>query len=203
MYGGNQWGGLSLRAGLTRADQEIDGERYVAFADVDQFLHTEYDATTTQAFIEGGYAFGRQAWTLEPYLQVARVDVDTDGFVEDGGSAALAGSDAETRATLSTVGVRFDVGLGGAQQSASGLHLRGGLGYRHASGDLVAEGVHAWDGGTAFTVTGAPLAERSTVLEAGVAARFGARSLLEFGYSGQYADEARDHGANVRYSLKF
>ncbi|MEG3157632.1 autotransporter domain-containing protein [Lysobacter zhanggongensis] len=203
VYGGNQWGGLSLRAGLTRADQEIDGERYVAFADVDQFLHTEYDATTTQAFIEGGYAFGRQAWTLEPYLQVARVDVDTDEFVEDGGSAALAGSDAETRATLSTVGVRFDVGLGGAQQSASGLHLRGGLGYRHASGDLVAEGVHAWDGGTAFTVTGAPLAERSTVLEAGVAARFGARSLLEFGYSGQYADEARDHGANVRYSLKF
>src|SRR5690606_27206988 len=43
VYGGNQWGGLSLRAGLTRADQEIDGERYVAFADVDQFLHTEYD----------------------------------------------------------------------------------------------------------------------------------------------------------------
>ena len=41
------------------------------------------------------------------------------------------------------------------------------------------------------------------MLEAGVAARFGARSLLEFGYSGQYADEARDHGANVRYSLKF
>ena len=63
--------------------------------------------------------------------------------------------------------------------------------------------MHAWDDGTAFTVTGAPLAERSTVLEAGVAARFGARSLLEFGYSGQYADEARDHGANVRYSLKF
>jgi subtilase-type serine protease len=203
VYGGNQWGALALRAGVTRADQEVDSERSVAFADVDQFLHTEYDATTTQAFIEGGYAFGRQAWTVEPYLQVARVDVDTDGFTEEGGSAALTGSDAEARTTLSTLGVRFDVNLSGAQPAASGLHLRGGIGYRHASGDIHAEGMHAWEDGVAFTVTGAPLAESSTVAEAGIVARLSERSLLEFSYSGQYADEARDHGATVRYSLEF
>ncbi|KGM53412.1 hypothetical protein N799_07470 [Lysobacter arseniciresistens ZS79] len=203
VYGGNQWGALSLRAGLARADQEIDGERSVAFADVDQFLHTEYDATTTQAFVEGGYAFGREAWTVEPYLQVARVDVDTDAFTEEGGNAALSGNAAETRTTLSTLGVRFDVNLSGAQPAATGLHLRGGLGYRNASGDTVAEGVHAWAGGQSFTVTGAPLAESSTVAEAGIAAQLGERSLLEFSYSGQFADEARDHGASVRYSLTF
>ena len=61
----------------------------------------------------------------------------------------------------------------------------------------------AWDGGSAFTVHGAPLAEDATLAEVGLGARLSANSLLELSYSGQLADEARDHGVNARFSLTF
>ena len=48
-----------------------------------------------------------------------------------------------------------------------------------------------WTSGGDFAVAGAPLAEDATVAEVGVAAWLSPRTLLELGYEGQYADEAR------------
>ncbi|MGO4780059.1 hypothetical protein AB4084_31760, partial [Lysobacter sp. 2RAB21] len=97
----------------------------------------------------------------------------------------------------------FNVNLKGSQQDDSWLSLRGGLGRRHASGDLTPETAVAWRGGNAFTVSGAPLGEDANLVEAGIAARLSANGLLELSYSGQFADEAHDHGINARYSLRF
>ncbi|GAB2629185.1 autotransporter domain-containing protein [Novilysobacter erysipheiresistens] len=203
VYAGNHWGDLSLRAGVSHASHQVDSERRVAFADVAQTLVADYDASSTQAFLEGAYRFGGDRWTLVPYAQVAHVEVDSDGFGESGGSTALEVAGSDTATLLSTIGVRFDLGLSGSQQAADWLHLRGGLGWRHANGDLVSTAQANWSGAQAFTVAGAPMAESSTVLETGVAAWLSPRSLLELNYSGQYADEARDHGVNLRWSLQF
>src|SRR5690606_5795493 len=102
-----------------------------------------------------------------------------------------------------TGGLRFDVNLRAAQQSESWLGLRGGIGYRKTGGELVPWTDVAFAGGVSFVVHGAPVASDATLLELGVAARPSANSLLEVGYSGQYADEARDHGGNLRWSLRF
>jgi len=203
VYAGNHWGDLSLRAGVSHASHQVDSERRVAFADIAQTLVADYDASSTQAFVEGAYRFGGDGWTLAPYAQVAHVEVDSDGFGEAGGSTALEVAGSDTATLLSTVGLRFDLGLSGAQQAADWLHLRGGLGWRHADGDLVSTARANWSGAQAFTVAGAPMAESSAVLETGVAAWLSPRSLLELNYSGQYADEARDHGVNLRWSMQF
>ncbi|WP_064746758.1 autotransporter domain-containing protein [Lysobacter antibioticus] len=203
LYAGQNWGAFGLSAGLGFARHDIDLDRRIGFNGFVDRTRASYDADSRQAFVEGGYRLSRGAWEFEPYAQFAQVRVDSDRFQEEGGAAALSGRSAESRVNLSTLGVRFNVNLKGSQQEDSWLSLRGGIGRRHASGDLRPEVDVAWRGGEAFRIHGAPLADNATLVETGVAARLSANSLLELHYAGQFADEARDHGINARYSLRF
>lgn len=203
VYGGQNWGKFSLSAGYTFARQDVDLERRLGFNGFVDRTRASYDADSRQGFVEGGYRFNAGAWEFEPYAQFAQVRVKTDAFQESGGAAALSGGSADSRVNLSTLGLRFNVNLKGSRQDASWLSLRGGLGRRHASGDLTPDLAVAWRGGNAFNVSGAPLGEDATLVEAGVAARLSPNGLLELSYSGQFADEAHDHGINARYSLRF
>lgn len=203
VYAGNGWGGFQLRAGAAYAQHDVDTRRTVAFPGFTDLNEARYSADAMQAFVEGGYRIERDQWAVEPFAQFAHVEVDGERFAERGGVAALTGESDETRANLSTVGVRFERGLRAAGQDANWLVLRGGLGWRHASGDRMAASTAAFTGGSAFTVTGAAIAESATVADVGVAAWVSPRSLLELNYSGQYDDDARDHGVSLRYSLGF
>ncbi|QQP96917.1 autotransporter domain-containing protein [Lysobacter enzymogenes] len=203
VYAGQNWGRFGLSAGYTQASQDLTLERRIGFDGFADRTRAAYDGKTRQGFVEGAYRFGGAAWGVEPYLQFAQVRVKTDAFQETGGAAALSGRSAQSKVDVSTLGVRFNLDLKGSQQDQSWLSLRGGLGRRHASGDLTPVAQVAWRGGAAFDTAGAPLADDATVLEAGVAARLSANGLLELNYSGQFGDEADDHGVNARYSLRF
>ncbi|WP_146256233.1 autotransporter outer membrane beta-barrel domain-containing protein, partial [Stenotrophomonas maltophilia] len=178
--------------------------RELAFAGFSDTLTGRYDARTRQAFLEAGYRFGSAEGGLEPYLQVARVEVDLKRISERGGAAALQGEVEDTRTTVATAGLRFDKGLKASFQQDSWLHLRGAVGYRRASGDRsqVANLAFA-NGGGAFTVSGAPIADSAVVAELGLSAWLTPRQSLELGYSGQFGSESRDHGATARWSVRF
>ncbi len=203
VYGSQVWDGLGLRVGYTYAWHELDVERDVAFAGFADGVHGRYDATAWQAFAELGYRFGNERWELEPYLQYAHVELDHDGFAEDGGAAALRGRDGDTRVDLTTAGVRFNVNLRGTAQDQSWLSLRGNLGYRYAGGNQVHDAQLSFDGSRWYGVTSPSIADEATLVELGIAARTSANSLLELGYSGALSDDARDHGASARFSLQF
>ncbi|MDO5609350.1 MAG: S8 family serine peptidase [Pseudomonadota bacterium] len=203
LYLGQRWGGFGVQAGYTRAWHDIENKRGIAFAGFSDQLMSRHDATTDQAFIEGGYLFGGQAWQIEPYLQYAHVKVKADGFSETGGAAALNGGAETSKVNLATGGLRFNVNLRGAQQEETWLSLRGGLAYRHASSDITAANTLQFTGSNGYTVQGAPIADRATIGELGIAARLSDRTMLELGYSGQFADEGNDHGANTRLTIKF
>ncbi|MEG0184591.1 MAG: autotransporter domain-containing protein [Stenotrophomonas sp.] len=203
-YASHNWGGFGLRGGLAWSEHDIDSTRELAFAGYSDTLSARYDGRTRQAFIEAAYRFGGREAGLEPYLQVARVEVDLKSINERGGAAALQGNVEDTRTTLATAGVRFDKGLKASFQQDSWLHVRGGVGYRHASGDRspVAKLGFA-SGGDAFAVSGAPIADSAVVAELGLSAWLTASQQLELGYTGQFGDESRDHGANLRWSVRF
>jgi subtilase-type serine protease len=203
LYAGQNWGAFTLGGGYVYARQDVDVSRQVAFNGFADRPTASYDGDTRQAFVDAGYRFGSDALGVEPYAQFAQVRVSTDAFVEAGGAAALRGAGSDSKVDLSTVGLRLDADLKGAHQEQSWLSLRGGIGWRHASGDLVPQARLAWTAGDAFVVSGAPLADDATLLEAGIGARLSTNSLLELGYSGQLADEANDHGFSARFSLRF
>ncbi len=203
-YASHNWGGFGLRGGLAWSEHEVDSTRELAFAGYSDTLSARYDARTRQAFIEAAYRFGGREAGLEPYLQVARVEVDTKHVDERGGAAALQGSVDDVRTTLATAGVRFDKGLKASFQQDSWLHVRGAVAYRHASGDRnPAARLGFASGGDSFVVNGAPIADSAVVAELGLSAWLTAKQQLELGYSGQFGDESRDHGANLRWSVRF
>ncbi len=202
-YVGQQWGGFGLKAGLGYSRHDVDSQRSLGFAGYQDTLSARYDATTRQVFMEGGYRFGGVQGGLEPYLQVARVEVDVDGITERGGAAALTGQAADTRTTLATAGLRFDRGLKAAWQQDAWLHVVGGVGYRKAFGDRDQVADLALAGGDAFQVTGAAIADNAVVAELGLSAWLSPRQQLELGYNGQFGSEGRDHSLNARWSLQF
>lgn len=203
LYAGQAWGGFGLRAGLGYAAHDVDGERTIAFPGVQDRTRAGYDADTRQAYIEGGYRWAAGAWEWEPYGQFAQVRTHSEGVAELGGVTALSGQVADSRVNLSTLGLRFNLNLKVADQKESWLSLRGGIGRRHASGDLSSTASLAWQGGGAFDVFGIPLAENADLAEVGLGARVSRNGLVELNYSGQFADESRDHGINARYTLNF
>lgn len=203
VYGGGAWRGFGLHAGLLHASHEFDTQRKIAFPFFDDQTRARFDGHTRQAVIEAGYHFNHHAWELEPFLQYAHVRVKHDPVSEAGGDAALSASGTSSKIKLGTAGLRFSANLRGSQQERTWLSLRGMLGYRHASGDRMPATDVAFVDSDPFNVRGAPIADGSILVEAGIAARLSASTLLELGYSGQLADEARDHGANMRLSWYF
>lgn len=203
-YASHNWGGFGLRGGVAWSKHEVESTREVAFAGFSDTLSARYDGRTRQAFLEAGYRFGGPEGGLEPYLQVARVEVDLKRVNEHGGAAALRGEVDDTGTTVATAGLRFDKGLKASFQQESWLHLRGAVGYRQASGDRSQVANLAFvNGGAAFAVSGAPIADNAVVAELGVSAWLSPRQQLELGYSGQFGSESRDHGANARWSVRF
>ena len=99
--------------------------------------------------------------------------MNSDGFQESGGAAALTGRSADSRVNLSTLGLRFNVDLKGSQQEQSWLSLRGGLGRRHASGDLNPATSVAWRGGDPRPVTYVPDRDHDAAIDAAYFKKYG------------------------------
>jgi subtilase-type serine protease len=203
VYGGGAWGGFGVRAGWIYAIHDIDTERSIAFPGFSDRTHADFDGRTRQAVIEAGYRFDRGSWEAEPFLQYAHVRMSHDRINEQGGAAALTGGSSDSTVGIGTAGARFSANLGGSRQDQTWLSLRGMLGYRRANGDRIPETTLAFAEGPEFGVRGASLTDGAMVAELGFAARTSESTLLEVDYSGQFADEGKDHGANVRFSWQF
>ncbi len=204
VYAGRGWGGFAVRAGLAFSYHEVDSTRSVNFAGYSSSPRGRHDADTRQAFVEAAYRFGDRDGGLEPYLQVAHVEVQVDGIRELGGAAALRGQVADTRSTVGSAGLRFDKGLKARNQQHAWLHLTGGLGYRHVSGDRSPVARLGWRAGEqAFTVSGAEVSRSAATAELGLSAWLTPRQQLDLRYSGQFGDDSDNNAINARWSIRF
>lgn len=203
LHVGHTWDAFGLYGGIAYAQHQVQTKRRVSFAGVENRLSADYASRTVQTFTEANYRFNHGFWDWQPYLQLAHVQLRSDGFSERGGMAALRGKSAKESVNLTTGGVRFNIDLAQAQVGPSWLSLRGGLAYTHASGDLQPAAQVAWDGGSALQVSGAPLDRLSTRLELGATARLSRHSTLDLGFNQQRGERSRDQNLTAQYSLQF
>lgn len=199
-YAGGQWGALGLRGGLAYSWHDITTRRSVAMRGFSDRLKASYDGRTAQAFADLSYRIDTPAVSFEPFANIAYVNLETDGYRESGGPAALRGKSQTTETTFTTLGTRamsrFE--LGGAQAAG-----RGSLGWRHAFGDVMPLATQAFSAGEAFTVAGAPIAKDSAVIEAGLDVQITRQAAFGLSYQGQLASSAQDHGVRASLNIRF
>ncbi|WP_378947517.1 autotransporter domain-containing protein [Mesorhizobium sp. ANAO-SY3R2] len=200
VYGGRHFGAVALRAGAAYTRHAIDTTRTVSFPGLNQMLKADYAANTAQAFVETGYRTEMGRVAFEPFAGLAYVSTSTDAFTETGGAAALSSKASTFDSTTTTLGLRAatDFSLGQAQATA-----RGGLGWRHAFGDVAPTSTVAFIGGDDFTVYGSPIARDALLVEAGLDFAISPKANFGLGYTGQVASGARDHGVKASFGVMF
>ncbi|MGX1786919.1 autotransporter domain-containing protein [Bosea sp. NPDC055332] len=200
LYGGGQFGALSLRTGLSYTWHDLSTRRSVVSAGLGDLLRADYDAGTVQAFGEFGYRIEIGQIAFEPFVGLAYVNLRSDGFTERGGAAALSSASGDTSLGYATLGLRAATTT---RLSGMDLTLRGGLGWRHAFGDVDPKLTLAFAEGNRFTIGGLPIARDAALVEAGLDLALGAGVTLGASYTGQLAESAQDHAFKANLAVRF
>jgi fibronectin-binding autotransporter adhesin len=199
IYGRMALGGLQLQAGAARSWHDIASRRAVTFPGFGESLRGDNDAHTTQAYLDASHDFAVAKGTLSPFVDLAHVQVRSDGFTEAGGDAALRVDATDTSRSFATAGVR------GAFAFSDGWRVTGSLGWSHAfggdAGPRVRESFAA--GGDAFLIAGVPIADNAVTVEAGLGYQATPAFRINAGYVGRYASDARDQGGSLTMAWSF
>lgn len=200
VYGGTEQGPLAVRGGLALTWNELSTRRSVAFPGFADSLQGSSHARTAQAFGELAYKLKAGSVDVEPFANLAHVNLSSSKLRERGGLAALYGQGANTNVTFSTLGARtsMDFDLGGMSATA-----RASLGWRRGFGDLTPQMTSALLGSAAFTVTGVPVARNATLAELELDLRVAPRATLRVAYSGQFASKMKDQSVRASLDWKF
>lgn len=206
LYGGRTWptarGNLNLLGGAAYTLHDIDSRRTVSLTGP-QTLKADYKANTAQLFAELSHSFPvGTASTVEPYLGLAWLTQHADSFSESGGSAALRGNSERTDITSFTLGLRGStaVNLGNTQAV-----FKGGLGWRHAAGDIDPHRHMAFiqGAGSEFTISGVPLAKNAAVVDLAAEMSVGKTSSLGLAFTGQFGDGNTGNSAALYWQTRF
>lgn len=201
IYGGQSWGALSLRGGLSLARHDTQTLRTPSFDGYSDRLTASYGGRTTQGFAELAYAFEAGGWQLEPFVTLAAIRVQSDGFRESGGAGALSAAPAGQSATVATLGLHyatsFDLGREGRKARLSGL-----VGWQKVSGKGP-EAALAFAGDPAFAVRGVPAGRGAAVVEIGLAVDLAPQTVLNLSYTGLHGAGGSDGRLGLSVTARF
>ncbi|MFT8468803.1 MAG: autotransporter domain-containing protein, partial [Acetobacter syzygii] len=195
-YAGTHWGALNLKLGAAYTWNMLSLQRNVALPGYSDRLSSSYLGGTAQGFGELGYRFRIGQGIIEPFANVAYVNLHTNGYHEHGGPSALRGRSMDTGVTFSTFGVKAS-----ASFHAGKLLLvpHGSLAYRHAFGltTPTAHTLFATAGSGSMDIAGVPLSTNAAVIDTGLTARLTDRLDVGLSYICQYGNQSVESGAKT------
>jgi outer membrane autotransporter protein len=125
----------------------------------------------------------------------------TTSFHERGGEAALRGAGEDADVGYSTLGLRAATTW---RLSSLMVTPHAVTAWQHALGDLPSNAALAFlSTGTGFVVAGVPLAQDSTLIDAGFDLNLRPAVTLGVSYSGQFANSLQDNAVNGRFTWLF
>jgi len=190
LYGGKEWGAVRLRWGAAFASHDVEAERDFGMAGAADQSSASYRSTTLQSFGEVGYALSMGAVQLEPFVGAAAFRLQTNGFDETGGAAALKGYPDDYKLGTTTLGAHLDAAL----SDEIPISLNATLGWLRAYGSLVPQAVLSSSGdGTISRASGAPVDRDALVAEIGLHWQPTPSTNLSVLYQGQVGARGQDH----------
>jgi len=196
-YAGWQSGPNALRFGVSHTWSTAQVTRSVRFAGFADVLSAAQDSRVLQVFGEAARSVDTGLLTLEPFANLAYVQVHGNALSEQGGLAALRASGADTSVGLATGGLRL------SREVNAQTRLQAQLGWRRAFGDTTPTRALRFADDTRFQVRGLPIARDAATLEVGAETAWRPGATLSMVYSGQYAGSMEDHGVRLRASWVF
>lgn len=200
LYGGTNIGATNLALGGSYTRHDVHSSRNVIFPGFSETVTGSYAAGTSQVFGELNHTFELGTVDIQPFARAAYVHVDTQGFSETGGSAALTVSPTSINALFTTLGIRAETEF--RLEDDLSVSVKGGLGWRHAFGDEPTSTM-ALTGGTSFSATGASLVRDSLVLETGVGIKMDGGASLDVSYNGSLSAGSYDHSVRAKLAVSF
>ncbi|MCR9136708.1 MAG: autotransporter domain-containing protein [Alphaproteobacteria bacterium] len=197
LYGGAETGASGISFGGLYNWHSIDTSRTASFAGFSQNLSANYNAQSWQLFAEARHRLQVRDLTVEPFAGISHVSLDTDGFSETGGVAALTVASDTLHTTFTTIGLRTSMDL------RDKVRTRGMVGWRHTFGDTDPISTVTLSGSSPFNVSGAPIAQDALVTDFGFEVDVSDKATFDLGYSGQYGDGTTAHGFNASFTARF
>lgn len=193
---------IAIGAGMdiARLPSRFSLNRAVSMPGLSEELKASPKARTTQIFADVGYNVDAGVMQVEPFANLAYVNLHSQRFSEKGGAAALKSSSQNSDTTFMTLGSRLsaDIDVGETQMTVSAS-----AGWRHAFGDVLPKATQRFSSGDTFTITGVPLSRDSAVLEAGVALQLSRSVNMGVSYQRQLGSDAKDHGVRANVGIEF
>jgi outer membrane autotransporter protein len=197
-YVGFTAAGFNIRGGLAYMWRDVKTLRSIAFPGFADTATAKYDLNNFQIFADAGYGFDVGSVRLEPFFQLAWIDISGGVFSERGGSAALVG-EGGADFWLTQLGSRASIGLGGG-----GLGLTASLGWRHtAGGDRTTPVSMAFGAGPAFSIQGAPVGKDVAAMSLALTGKLAKNIEIDAGYSGIAGSGTSDHGIRAAVTFRF
>lgn len=199
-YVGAQFGALGLQGGIAYGWHGIDVTRSIVFPGFADQQSATYGVGALQLFGEASYRLAVAGFEVEPFANLAYVNLSGGSARETGlGAAGLTIDVAGQQTLYTTLGTRLatTIELEGATITPSLS-----LGWQHAFGDT-ATSATMQSGSTPFSVEGVPIATDSLMLGAGVAYDLSDALSLELNYAGKFAAGANQNAVTARLSGRF
>ena len=202
-YGGAEVGAWNFRAGASYAMGSVDADRTVSFPGYSDDTSAGYDVSIGQAFGEVGYGIVAQGVAFEPFFGLATVHLDTDGFSESGGAAALTADGSSSDYGTATFGLRAAASY--LMGSGTVVSPRLSAAWQRAFGDLSTEASLAFAGaaGDRFTVSGVGLMQDTALIDAGLDVQVSPTAVLGISYFGQLAEDGSNNAIRANISWTF
>ena len=202
-YAGVQRGPLGMRGGASYGWSDVSTSRIIAFPGFSDATRANYGGRTAQVFGEAGYAIRFQHLALEPFAGLSYINVQTEGFAESGGAAALMAASGKAGTTFSTLGLRAAAPLPFVLPGDAVAIAKGSAGWRYAFGTITPTSLLSFSNAQRFTVAGVPIAKDAVALELGLDGRITRNDTIGISYVGQIAGPVYDHGVSAQYMRRF
>ena len=200
-YGGFTSGNVIGHVALVHMWRNLDTRRTVSFPGFSDTLTAAYRTNLTQMLAELGYRFDAGDIAIEPFAQVAYLDVTTNAIAESGGAARLASGKTSDDFWVTTLGARVKYGLPlgngsfGVTAEAGWRHVGDGRETTPISFNLPA--------GPGFAIQGVPFGRDVAALGLILSGSVAKNVEIDFGYRGQVGAGVKDHGVRGGVVVRF
>jgi outer membrane autotransporter protein len=200
-YGGFTSGNLTGHVALAHMWRNLDTRRSVSFPGFSDTLTAAYRTNLTQVLAELGYRIDAGDAAIEPFAQVAYLDLTTNAIAETGGAARLKSGKTSDDFWVTTLGARVKYGLPlgngtfGVTAEAGWRRISGGRETTPITFNLPA--------GPGFAIQGVPFGRDVAALGLVLSGSVATNVEVDFGYRGQVGKGVKDHGVRGGVVIRF